>query len=186
MKIVGFVGMPGSGKSAAAEVARDLKIPVVVMGDVIREEAARRGLEPTDRNLGAVGNDLREREGPDAIAARCLAKIRETKAPVVVVEGIRSKSEVDLFRESSNDFSLIEVFVPDEVRLARISSRGRSDDANESDLAKAVADRDARELGWGMGEAIRAADLRIENAGSVAEFRGRVREVLGGSRERGG
>lgn len=178
MKIVGFVGMPGSGKSVAADVARKLKIPVVVMGDVIREEAARRGLDPTDKNLGNVGNDLRDKEGPDAIAARCLAKIRETKADVVVVEGIRSKSEVDLFRKSSNGFSLIEVFVPDEVRIARIASRGRSDDANESDLAKAVASRDARELGWGMGEAIRAADLRIENSGSVAEFEGRVRRIL--------
>ncbi len=186
MKIIGFVGMPGSGKSAAADVARDLKIPVVVMGDVIREEAARRNLEPTDRNLGAVGNDLREKEGPAAIAARCLEKIREMAAPMVVVEGIRSKFEVDLFRRSSNGFQLIEVFVPDEIRLARIASRGRSDDANDRDLAKAVADRDARELSWGMGEAIRAADLRIENAGGVAEFRGRVREVLEGGREGNG
>ena len=178
MKIVGFVGMPGSGKSAAAGVAREMNIPVVVMGDVIREEAAARGLPPTDRNLGAVGNDLREREGPDAIAARCLAKIRATGAPVVVVEGIRSRSEVELFRESSDDFLLIEVYVPDEIRLARIASRGRSDDANDCDLAKAVADRDARELSWGIGGAIRAADTRIENSGSVVEFRGRVREVL--------
>ena len=177
---MGFVGMPGSGKSVAADVAREMNIPVVVMGDVIREEAARRGLDPTDKNLGAVGNDLREKEGPDAIAARCLAKIRETEAPVVVVEGIRSKSEVDLFRKSSNGFQLIEVYVPDEVRLARIRSRGRSDDANESDLAAAVASRDARELGWGMGEAIRAADLRIENSGGVEEFEAKVREALKG------
>jgi len=183
---VGFVGMPGSGKSVAADVARKLNIPVVVMGDVIREEAARRGLDPTDKNLGAVGNNLRNKEGPDAIAARCLAKIRETKAPVVVVEGIRSKSEVDLFRKSSNGFQLIEVFVPDEVRLARIRSRGRSDDANESDLAKAVASRDSRELGWGMGEAIRAADLRIENSGSVEVFEARVREILEGDEEQSG
>jgi len=112
LKIVGFVGMPGSGKSVAADVAREMKIPVVVMGDVIREEAARRGLDPTDKNLGAVGNDLRNKEGPDSIATRCLAKIRETEADVVVVEGIRSKSEVDLFRKSSNGFSLIEVRVP--------------------------------------------------------------------------
>ena len=182
MKIIGFVGMPGSGKSAAAEVAREMNIPVVVMGDVIREEAARRGLEPTDRNLGNVGNDLRDKEGPDAIATRCLAKIRATGAPVVVVEGIRSRSEVDLFREGFNDFELVEVYVPDEIRLARIASRGRSDDANHQDLAKAVADRDARELSWGMGDAIRAADLRIENAGGVAEFQGRVREVLAGGK----
>jgi len=183
LKIVGFVGMPGSGKSVAADVAREMNIPVVVMGDVIREEAARRGLDPTDRNLGAVGNDLRDKEGSDAIAARCLEKIRAKEAPVVVVEGIRSKFEVDLFRKSSNGFQLIEVRVPDELRLARIRSRGRSDDANERDLAESVANRDARELGWGMGEAIRAADLRIENAGSVVEFEGKVREVLEGREE---
>lgn len=182
MKIVGFVGMPGSGKSAAADVARELKIPVVVMGDVIREEAARRGLPPTDKNLGTVGSDLRKKEGPAAIAARCLEMIRDRAAgaPAVVVEGIRSGAEVDLFRKSSSGFQLIEVHVPDDLRLARIASRGRSDDANESDLARAVADRDARELSWGMGEAIRAADLRIENAGSVEEFEERVREVLAG------
>jgi dephospho-CoA kinase len=178
LKIVGFVGMPGSGKSVAADVAREMNIPVVVMGDVIREEAARRGLDPTDRNLGTVGNDLREREGPAAIAARCLAKIRETKARVVVVEGIRSGAEVDLFRKSSDDFKLVEVYVPDELRLARIGSRGRSDDANESDLAKAVADRDARELGWGMGEAIRAADLRIYNVGSVEDLEQQIETIL--------
>lgn len=182
MKIIGFVGMPGSGKSAAADVAREMDIPVVVMGDVIREEAARRGLEPSDKNLGAVGNDLRDKEGPAAIAARCLEKIREMAAPMVVVEGIRSKFEVDLFREGFDDFELVEVFVPDEIRLARIASRGRSDDANHQDLAKAVADRDARELSWGMGEAIRTANLRIENSGSVEEFWGRVREVLEGGR----
>ena len=93
---------------------------------------------------------------------------------------------MELFRESSDDFLLIEVYVPDEIRLARIASRGRSDDGNDCDLAKAVADRDARELFWGMGEAIRAADLRIENAGSVAEFEGKVREVLEGRDENSG
>ncbi|MHC1593685.1 MAG: AAA family ATPase, partial [Methanotrichaceae archaeon] len=55
MKIVGFVGMPGSGKSVAADVARQMGIQVVVMGDVIRDEAARLGLEPCDQNLGRVG-----------------------------------------------------------------------------------------------------------------------------------
>ncbi|MDD1759688.1 MAG: AAA family ATPase [Methanothrix sp.] len=46
MKIIGFVGLPGSGKSVASNVARDMGIEVLVMGDVIRQEAARLGLEP--------------------------------------------------------------------------------------------------------------------------------------------
>ncbi|MFZ2536174.1 AAA family ATPase, partial [Methanothrix sp.] len=55
MKIIGFVGLPGSGKGEASKIARELGLSVVVMGDVIRQEAARQGLEPTDQNLGRIG-----------------------------------------------------------------------------------------------------------------------------------
>ena len=56
MKIIGFVGLPGSGKGEASKIARQHGLAVVVMGDVIRQEAARQGLEPTDQNLGRIGN----------------------------------------------------------------------------------------------------------------------------------
>ncbi|HEX59524.1 MAG TPA: hypothetical protein ENF26_05205, partial [Methanomicrobia archaeon] len=50
MKIIAFVGAPASGKTEAANVARELGIPVISMGDVIREELRRRGLPLTDEN----------------------------------------------------------------------------------------------------------------------------------------
>ncbi|MEA2046511.1 MAG: AAA family ATPase [Euryarchaeota archaeon] len=174
MKIVGFVGMPGSGKSVAAEVARQMGIQVVVMGDVIRDEAARLGLEPCDQNLGRVGNLLRERGGACAVAQRCLEKIGPG-LDLVVVEGIRSKDEVDFFRSCCRDFCLIEVYVPEEVRLERIASRRRSDDGSD---AEAVAERDNREIKWGMDLAIKAANRRIENDGPVEELRRKVEGLL--------
>lgn len=174
MKIVGFVGMPGSGKSVAADVARQMGIQVVVMGDVIRDEAARLGLEPCDQNLGRVGNLLRERGGACAVAQRCLEKIG-WGSDLVVVEGIRSKDEVDFFRSCCRDFCLIEVYVSEEVRLERIASRRRSDDGSD---AEAVAERDSREIKWGMDLAINAADRRIENDGPVEELRRKVEGLL--------
>ena len=180
MKIVGFVGMPGSGKSVAADVARDMNIPVFVMGDVIREEAAQRGLDPTDKNLGQVGQQLREKEGSCAVADRCMQKTNSCSSDLVVIEGIRSKVEVDFFKGCCGDFRLIEIWVPNELRLKRIASRGRSDDANEDHLDEAVFKRDSRELGWGMGEAIRSADVRIENVGTMEELKEKVRAFLEG------
>ena len=174
MKIIGFVGMPGSGKSAAAEVARQMEIPVVVMGDVIRDEAARFGLEPRDWNLGRVGNLLRKRGGACAVAERCLEKI-DPGSDLVVVEGIRSKDEVDFFRSCCRNFCLIEIHVPEEVRRGRIASRRRSDDGSD---AVAVAERDSRELKWGVDLAINAADRRIENDGPVEELRRKVASLL--------
>ena len=82
MKLIAFVGMPASGKSEAAAIAKKLGIPVVNMGDVVREETARRGLPPTDENIGGTGTSLRTEEGMDVIAKRCVPKIRLIKTPV--------------------------------------------------------------------------------------------------------
>jgi len=50
--IVCLTGMPGAGKSSVASFLKEKGFTVVTMGDVIREEAKRQGLEPTDINLG--------------------------------------------------------------------------------------------------------------------------------------
>ena len=176
MKVVGVVGMPASGKTEAAEVARDEGVPVVSMGDVIREEVELRGLEPTDKNMGRVGVALREKEGDDAVARRCASEIRSKDSSVVVVDGVRSADEAEYFHEEfGEDFVLVSVKAPFETRLDRVRSRGRSDDV---DAAEELRERDERELGYGMGEAIEEADVTIENDGSLEEFRDEFREVL--------
>jgi len=178
MKVVGVVGMPASGKTEAAEVAREEGVPVVSMGDVIREEVELRGLEPTDKNMGRVGVALREKEGDDAVARRCASEIRSKDEPVVVVDGVRSADEAEFFREEfgdGDDFVLVAVDAPFETRLERVRERGRSDDIN---AAEELRERDERELGYGMGEAIDEADMTIENDGSLKEFREAFRAVL--------
>ncbi len=195
MKIIGFVGMPGSGKSVASETARSMGLKVVVMGDVIRREAALLGLEPSDENLGSVGNMLRSREGPEAVARRTLEAVSGEE--VVVIDGLRSKAEADFFKANAEEFHLVEIVAPAEARIRWIVSRGRPDDpgarAGERDLkivasckdgsentAGALERRECRELGWGMYEAMREADLRLKNEGNLDEFRASVKRLLEG------
>ena len=176
MKVVGVVGMPASGKTEAAEVARDEGVPVVSMGDVIREEVELRGLEPTDENMGRVGVALREKEGDDAVARRCASEIRSKDSPVVVVDGVRSADEAEFFHEEfGEDFILVSVEAPFETRLERVRSRGRSDDVEAADELR---ERDERELGYGMGEAIDEADVTVQNDGTLEQFREEFRAVL--------
>ena len=59
MKVIGIVGMPGSGKGEFSAVADELGIPVVVMGDVIREEVKKEGLPPVDASMGVIARRLR-------------------------------------------------------------------------------------------------------------------------------
>ena len=53
-RVLVLTGLPGSGKSVASEIAEKMGIPVFTMGDVIRTETAKRGLEPNGDNIGAV------------------------------------------------------------------------------------------------------------------------------------
>lgn len=176
MKIIAFVGMPASGKSEAARIASKMGIPVVNMGDVIRKEVLSRGLEPTDSNTGMVATDLRKCEGMDAVAKRCIYQIREKGSELVVVDGVRGIAEVECFRqEFGKGFILISIYTPIEVRFSRIQKRGRSDDMSSID---GLRHRDERELGWGMGEAIEASSIEIENNFSLETFRKDVIEVL--------
>lgn len=189
MKIIGFVGLPGSGKSVASDVAREMGFPVFVMGDVIRQEAAARGLEPSDENLGWVGTALRASDGPEAVARRTLE--RAAKEKIIVVDGLRSKAEADFFCARSEEFHLINITAPANSRIRWLESRGRPDDPRASSpftssasldrgnqTPSALEQREDREIGWGMSEAMKEADLALRNDGDLEEFRESVRRML--------
>lgn len=177
MKLIAFVGMPASGKSEAAAIAKKLGIPVVNMGDVVREETAKRGLPPTDENIGGTGTALRREEGMDVIAKRCVPKIRVIRTPVVVVDGTRNINEIDHFKkEFGNDFKLIAIHTPLEIRLERLRKRARSDDMNSIEELKR---RDEREISWGLDEAIKKADITIDNIETIDKFQKQIEKLLG-------
>lgn len=178
MSVIGFVGLPGSGKSEAAAVADELEIPVVTMGDVIRAECRDRGLDPATDH-GRVAQALREENGPAAIAERSLPMI-ETELDAserVVVDGIRSDVEVERFEAAfGDDFTLVSIEAPFELRQDRLDLRGRDKGAAEG--GESLEDRDQRELDFGMGEAMTAADVTVENTDSLEAFRDRIRSIL--------
>jgi dephospho-CoA kinase len=180
MRVIGTVGLPGSGKGEVAEVAREEGVPVVTMGDVIREACRERGLDPSEHH-GEVAKALREEGGETAIAERCVPAVREAfdaGADTVLVDGLRSPAEVERFVAAfGEDFLVVSVEAPFEVRAERLLERGRdATDADREDLRA----REERELDFGMGEVMESADVRIENTGTLESFRESVREVLGG------
>ncbi|MGB7544025.1 MAG: AAA family ATPase [Methanothrix sp.] len=201
MKIIGLVGLPGSGKGEASRVAKQQGLTVLVMGDVIRQEADRMGLDATDGNLGRIGSALREKEGPEAVARRVLERAVASGEDTVVVDGLRSREEADYFATHAQQFHLVEICAPAEERLRWLQARGRPDDPGRSRAgterdpdqdekiisscaepdglaAAALEHRECREMGWGMSQAIEAASLKLINDGSLEEFRENFRRLL--------
>ena len=98
--VVGLTGMPGSGKSLVVDTARELGYAIVVMGDVIREETTKRGLELTPQNVGKVMLELRAQGGNTVVAQKCIPKIEAQPSGKVLVDGLRSLYEVDAFKDA--------------------------------------------------------------------------------------
>ena len=173
--VVGVAGMPGAGKATVRRTAEEMGYSVVVMGDEIRAETRRRGFEPTPENIGKVMLQLREEEGPTAVAKRCTSKIAEAKTNIVFVDGIRSLHEVDEFKKNFSNFTLIAIHSAPETRFQRLFRRKRSDDP---DGWKVFLERDLRELSVGQGSVIAMADHMIVNEGTLDRYKTKVREVL--------
>ena len=173
--VIGLVGMPGSGKSVVVDTARELGYDIVVMGDVIRQETLKRGLELTPQNVGKVMLQLREECGNYVIAQKCIPKIEEQTSSKVLVDGLRSLFEADIFKEHFAKFSLVAVHASPETRFNRLSNRRRSDDPAEWKVFK---ERDLRELSVGLGNVIAMAGQVIVNDNSFEHVKAKVKESL--------
>ena len=173
--VIGLAGMPGSGKSLVVDTAREMGYEIVVMGDVIRQETLKRGLELTPQNVGKVMLQLREEGGNHVIAQKCISKIEEQTSSKVLVDGLRSLYEVDTFSAHFAKFSVVAVHASPEIRFNRLSNRRRSDDAAEWQV---FHERDMRELSVGLGNVIAMAEQMIVNDNSFEQVKAKVKESL--------
>lgn len=178
MKVIGVTGLPGSGKSVVSRVAKKLNIPIVRMGDVIREEAKKR-----NKKTGEVAVELREEYGEYIVAERCVETIKKyfkdnqksTKYRVFMIEGIRSEYEVEIFKNNFKKFKIIAIHSTPKTRFKRLKRRMRPDDSPKVSEFKL---RDKRELNFGIGNVIATADYMIVNEGPIKKIKNIVRSIL--------
>lgn len=174
-KVIGIVGMPGCGKSVASNIGKELGFSVLVMGDVIREEVISRGLELTPENVSRIMLKIREKEGAAVVAKRCIKKIVDLRNDRIIIEGVRSLSEVEEYKRFFPFFKLLSIHSSPATRFSRIFNRRRRDDSqNRRDFNL----RDRRELRVGIGSVIAMADYVIVNEGTLAEFKMKIRRFL--------
>jgi len=177
MKIIAFTGMPFSGKTEAVEIARKKKIPIVRMGDMVWDEVKKRGLELSDKNVGFVANEMREKHGPRVWAERTAKKIKSMdNVDFLVIDGIRNVEEIDIFKkELGEEFIVVAIEVSDKTRYERAMSRGRQDDSKDIEKVK---ERDRREIGWGLAEVIASSDIVISNEKDIESFKAEIRKIF--------
>ncbi|MDR0912346.1 MAG: AAA family ATPase [Methanobrevibacter sp.] len=177
MRIIGISGLPGSGKSYVSEIAIKKGAKIVNMGDCVREEAKKRKLA-----IGVTAIKLREEEGEFVVAKLTIKKLKAIEKSIkenikeniekedttlYIIEGIRSPYEVEMFKNSFDDFYILSIFASPKTRFKRLKLRNREDDNSEHEL---FYERDQRELKFGIGTVIALSDYLIINENSLEEY----------------
>ena len=173
MEVMGISGLPGSGKSLVSEIAAKKGAAVVSMGDIIREEAKKRGESSKE-----TATNLRKEHGKYIVAKLTIEKIKkmieDKLATTIIVEGIRSPFEVNMFKENFDDF-IISIFANPAIRFKRLQQRNREDDSeNYEDFLK----RDQMELDFGIGTVISLSDKIIINEKDLESYEKEINEFL--------
>jgi dephospho-CoA kinase len=172
LKIIGFTGMPGSGKTVCGKFAKEKNIPVVRMGDLVWAEVKNRDIELTDLNVGNIATEERKKFGFGIWAERTVTVVQEKllTSSAVIIDGIRGDAELKVFQfHFEDEFVNIAIHSNQKTRYERIvKRRQRADDVLSKDEFKG---RDERELSWGIGNAIALADHMIINEGTLDDLR---------------
>ena len=152
--------MPGSGKSTIVSTLKAKGIEALNLGDGVRAEAKRRNLEPSGDNLGKLMLELREKNGPGAIAELLTEQIKNSQSGVIIIDGVRSTAEIEVLKNVGT-VKLLSIEASADTRYKFLGGRGRSDDP---ETREKFEERDKREIGVGIGKSMKIADETISNS----------------------
>ncbi|MBO6123764.1 MAG: nucleoside monophosphate kinase [Methanobrevibacter sp.] len=174
MQVMGISGLPGSGKSLVSDIATEKGAIIVSMGDIIREEAKKRG-----ESTKETAQNLRAEHGEYIVSELTIKKIKklqeEGNENTIIVEGIRSPHEVNMFKENFENFIILSIFANPALRFKRLQKRMREDDSKDyNEFLK----RDQMELDFGIGTVIALSDKIIINESNLESYTEKINEFL--------
>ena len=174
MQVFGVSGLPGCGNSFVSEAAMEKGAIIVSMGDIVREEAKKRGESSKE-----TAKNLRKEFGPYIVSELTIKKIKQILDDGfenrILVEGIRSHHEVEMFKENFDDFVIVSIFANPQIRFERLKIRQREDDSQDYEGFKA---RDQAELDFGIGTVIALSDKLIINESDIESYTQEIHEFL--------
>jgi dephospho-CoA kinase len=174
-KVIGTIGKNASGKDTVVDILRHkFGVLCISMGDIVRDIAREKGIEPTRKNLNEVSRSHFADHGPEFFINKVIERIDGADAPYTVISGIRTYTDAKtLLDRYDSHFLLIHVLVSDDaVRLNRALHRAA---ARDPKTIEEFTKDDAREESiFGLDRAASLAMTTLTNDGSLAELEEKV------------
>lgn len=166
--IIAIVGLPGAGKTMAAEIFKNRNLPVISFGKIINDYIDKQKLPHTEDVHKKVREEMRAKFGIDVLAKMNEEKLKQTleKNQIVIIDGMRSWEEYLYLKKNLKDVKIfiLCIWAEKQIRYQRSAKRKyRSQLFGEQ--------RDINELiGTNMGPTIAFADFLIKNNFSVEDM----------------
>lgn len=124
-KLIAIVGMPGAGKSIAANFFREKGLPVLRFGDQTDIGLKELGLPLTEKNERTYRESLRKELGMAAMAIKIEPRILKVAKdhPFIVLDGLYSWEEYTFLTKKFSRLSLLCIYAPPEIRYERLAHR---------------------------------------------------------------
>jgi dephospho-CoA kinase len=128
VKIVAFVGLTGSGKTAAIEYLTKKGCPRIYFGGIFYEAMKEAGLTPGNwEQETPFRRRIRKEEGDDFIVKRAIKQTHDLIAAGqhrIVIDGLYSWTEYKALKhEFPGELTVIAIIAPRNVRKRRLADR---------------------------------------------------------------
>jgi dephospho-CoA kinase len=127
VKLIAFVGLPGTGKSAATVYATERGLPKVSFGDVMRNELQKAGLEFTQENERGLREKLRLDPNGDLMLLEIIRQINDLIAAgqhKIIIDGLGAWASYKRLRQDYPGSLVVVSFAAQRhIRLRRLSTR---------------------------------------------------------------
>lgn len=174
--LIAIVGLPGSGKSVAADFFRTQGFTVLRFGDQTDIGLSKLGLPINEKNERMYRERIRKELGMAAMAIKIEPRIRKAFAhtDTVALDGMKGFAEYHYLKTAFPRLCVVCIYAPPKLRYARLATRAvrplSRKEAHERDMAELTV------LDTGGSMAI--ADYLIKNDGSKRRFLTELRSVI--------
>ncbi len=175
--IIGLTGANASGKGEAASYLKSKGFEYYSLSDILRGNAKAMGIEPSRENLIKLGNELREKNGPSVLADLAGKNIKNKNN--CVIDSIRNPFEIKALKKL-NDFILIGIDAPMEMRFKRAVARNRHGDPKtlKEFIEKEKKENIPSSTNQQLENCLKLADILIINDSNLENFYKKIEETI--------
>ena len=178
--IIGLVGEKGSGKETFAKIFQSLmpdkKIAHIRFSDHLKDTLTLWDIPITRANLQKIAIVMKDNFSPDAVSHAVYQRINAQDADYILLDGVRWESDVELTQEFKNNL-LVYITADLKVRFERLKTRNEKVGEETTPYEQFTKEEQA-ENELLIPEIGASSDYKIENDGSLEEYKQKVEEFI--------